>query len=1042
MRACLALYFSHSSRLFGASNSPFYSFKPSRFVQLLSADEGPNHSVYSLVDFLDHPQNGLGTLFAKNLPSARAHQRKRLMADLGEDTITREDVGRWNPLLRTDSIERATAYLSRLGYITKPTETTSPLLEYGLADNLSVTSPDRTPIPSWVLLYLVAHKVRIPPHAAGPMLDLVLSNLPHLERDLQPGLIILSTLNLAKFNAILPIHLLTAKFLQIDFGASNSGSRSAERHFNLLLQAIKRNPIRSTGTAGPLVTLLKSMYSRRVPLWEDNCDELLKDRFVVVELTKWLRERAVGEGLVPTREQLLEHARLFAGKRPAIEDEQRYIAVLKELDAEREASVSGEAAKESSFFSGSERLTKDRFSAIWFLRSLTWKITPRYTEKAALPWDRVRWRKRGIQSQQRARIQRSRLIGRRRVRKSLRAPYVTRRPTSRPSDVVRPSLKPLARSSTPSSSSVTSVPSCAARHPFPSSRTSSTSQSPPSQYRSPAEVLQGHWLTAFRKATSAVDDVSAWSLVTLFEWAIPSTAQRRTSQVQVKPTRGLYTELVQALLIRGDRGRQTSSSHGLINGAYLLAEQYFARAKTMGYAFDVHLVNVGLQTLTKVGKVNKAFGLLNECCLMGIQSNLPRVPGFRSSLLNPTSITHPRSKRLTFPEPGTDPYRTTFYTLPHRCKPSHRLQKRLFPRINLNSITMNDFIISMIRMARHDGVWWIFRNSAALYNVQPDSMTIHLLMQAARKSWTMARRAPLFGGSRKESRWRFWSNRSTATDAEKSAKNAAMNWRDDALNEIVSLVGASSAPKPTPYNPVNPMPVLQVWKVFWDCVVSQEILHPGKEKTLLDVRAPANLYPRSDSEGLLDSFVIPLPIDPPRQQPLTLRRLLEQYDISPEELYIDGRPRYPQVLLQDGHFRDYILLLAVAQHGDNGVPLISQLPLVLAWQRHLNIRPSKDTLAAALVLFIEHGGSGLPLVEEIKKWTWGWNSKEGEGFARDWGGEDNEYVRFVRWIESWIDESVGEQVGEGASRRRLMPDTDQLSKWREIIMFIREEKRS
>ncbi|EEB89732.1 hypothetical protein MPER_12138 [Moniliophthora perniciosa FA553] len=119
-----------------------------------------------------------------------------------------------------NNIERTVFNLSRLGYLTAPTEPPSQLLN-GPYD--------------------------------GPR---------NGEQDLQLGLLILSVLNLAKFNAILPIHVLTSEFLQLDFGAGDKGVRTAGRHFNLLLQAIKRNPIRSVGAAGPLATLLKTMDSR------------------------------------------------------------------------------------------------------------------------------------------------------------------------------------------------------------------------------------------------------------------------------------------------------------------------------------------------------------------------------------------------------------------------------------------------------------------------------------------------------------------------------------------------------------------------------------------------------------------------------------------------------------------------------------------------------------------------------------------------------------------------------------------------------------
>ncbi|KAI3604215.1 hypothetical protein WG66_010182 [Moniliophthora roreri] len=1001
MRACFPLYLSYSSRLYSTSNSPFHSFKSSRFVQLLSSDEGPNHSVYSLIDYIDK-SNGLGPLLAKRLPSARAHiERERILEGLGQSNLTRDAVRYWQPLLRVDNIERAVLNFSRLGYLTEPTEPPSHLLEYGLPnvqDKLLITNSKRTPIPAWVLLYLVAYKVRIPPHAAGPMMDLVMANFSHVQKDLQPGLLILSVLNLAKFNAILPMHVLTSEFLQLDFGVGDKGFRTAGRHFNLLLQAMKRNPVRSVGSAGPLVTLLKAMSSRRISLWEESCDELIKDRFVIVELTKWLRERAVRQGFVPSREHLFEHAKLFAGQHPAVENEEQYLVTLKELETEGQvAAMEVGDAKEVGFFSGSENLDRERFSAIWFLRSLTRKVAP---IKAASQWDRIRWRKRGIRTQYKRCGHRSRFCRRRSYSRLF----------------------------------LGSIASKAYRR--------SSKRGSKRRYQSPIRGLQLHWLTAFREAAKAVDKVAAQSLVALFEWAIPSqtSRQRASSHFRVKPTLRLYTQLIRGLLVRGERNSQENGEINSINSPYLLAEQYFTRAKAMGYAFDVHFVAAGLETLTRVGKVNKAFGLLNECCLVvPLKPNPHRQMYPNGSSIHPTSITHPETTALTLPLSGTNPYGSTFYTIPHRSKPTQRLKQRLFPRIDLNPVAMNDFMVTMIRMGRNDGVWWLFKNSVALYGTQPDSMTIRLLIQAARKSWTNMRSAGLAGVARSGG-WRLWPIR------KEPVLKVEQNTKDGALLELEHLVGIPTARTPNPYNPANPIPARLVFQVFWDCVVSQEILHPGKEKTLVDIRAPANLRPpQFESEGFLDSVAVPLPTLPPHREPLTLRRLLKQHDMSPDQLYDNGRPRYPQVLLQDDHFRDYILFLAVVPREGSGDSPISQLPLVLAWQRHLNITPSRDTLAAALVLFIEYGGGGLPLVDEIKKFARGTKQEEETGLAQGWGGEKNDYVRFVRWMERWVDEITAtwdsqEAVQEGASQRGLMPDAALLTKWRGIITTIRGGK--
>ncbi|EIW56615.1 uncharacterized protein TRAVEDRAFT_128552 [Trametes versicolor FP-101664 SS1] len=89
----------------------------------------------------------------------------------------------------------------------------------------------------------------------------------------------------------------------------------------------------------------------------------------------------------------------------------------------------------------------------------------------------------------------------------------------------------------------------------------------------------------------------------------------------------------------------------------------------------------------------------------------------------------------------------------------------------------------------------------------------------------------------------------------------------------------------------------------------------------------------------------------------------------------DGRTYYG-IVPHDPAFRALLDLLAEEGRA-------RQVPLVLAWMRYLGVRPSKDTLAAALVYWGEVALEG-PLIE---RWR---------------GARGSEYGRLVAWVEEWV----------------------------------------
>ncbi|KAK7446993.1 hypothetical protein VKT23_014206 [Stygiomarasmius scandens] len=185
--------------------------------------------------------------------------------------------------------------------------------EGNIADALTKAQGD---IPPWLILYLIAYKVRAPPQAAHSMLDLAHTSLSSstFPDVFEPGLVILTMLSLSRFNLVPQMHPLISRFLALpelvpsypDPPAINPSFPAA--YFNILLLAMTSTPthLHSTDLANALLSLLKSMRARHVNLWPDTRTELLQDRYLLIQLTKYLRSQSQ-----PTKNQLERDLTLF-----------------------------------------------------------------------------------------------------------------------------------------------------------------------------------------------------------------------------------------------------------------------------------------------------------------------------------------------------------------------------------------------------------------------------------------------------------------------------------------------------------------------------------------------------------------------------------------------------------------------------------------------------------------------------------------------------------------------------------------------------------
>jgi hypothetical protein len=236
--------------------------------------------------------------------------RRRVTEVLQKANISIHEFGHWVPVISRNDIASAVSKLLEMG-------ASSSSLEKPSAPDISM--------PTWVVLYLVGFNVRTPAHAKGPLLDVVYSHLHKTPTSIQGPLLILTLSNLARFNLLIPIRRVVDTFL-------NTTLLDPDRQFNLFLQALSSIPYRSVDNANNVVTILKAMDARQLKLQSGTYESLLNDRFVTLQLTKFLQARMIQEGFVPSAAHLEAYLRVFA-KNGAIHDAQKYHEAIQSIPA-------------------------------------------------------------------------------------------------------------------------------------------------------------------------------------------------------------------------------------------------------------------------------------------------------------------------------------------------------------------------------------------------------------------------------------------------------------------------------------------------------------------------------------------------------------------------------------------------------------------------------------------------------------------------------------------------------------------------------------
>ena len=261
----------------------------------------------------------------------RPWEIKPLKEAILENGMSEDEFERWRGAVEAVDIDQALSKIEETRFlIAQPNLSESTDMQAIPHRNAVHSLLDKRRVPDWLVMYMVCHQVQTPSQANGTLLTLVFDQLPMMPSHLQPSLLVLTALSLAKYSLLLPIKRVQDVFLSIVVDQPTL-------HFNLFLQAITRLP-KSTEAANLAVRILEVMTTRGLHLNSRTYNTLLADRFVTLQLTKRLQTKMMHEGYRPTVSQLEAFVRVFA-KNGVIHDAKKYHDALRLHRLKRGSSV-------------------------------------------------------------------------------------------------------------------------------------------------------------------------------------------------------------------------------------------------------------------------------------------------------------------------------------------------------------------------------------------------------------------------------------------------------------------------------------------------------------------------------------------------------------------------------------------------------------------------------------------------------------------------------------------------------------------------------
>ncbi|PPQ65034.1 hypothetical protein CVT24_008183 [Panaeolus cyanescens] len=877
-------------------------------------------------------------------------------------------------------------------------------------------------IPDWVVLYLISFKVHTASQANGALLSLLDTHLKSVPDETHAPYLIIAAYQLSRFSLSVPLRTIMEKFLDTPIALAdpedipvkpeainpNPTPPPPATSYNLFLQALATNPVRSVESANNVVAILKSMDSRQLRLTSSTYLHLLGDRFVTLQLTKYLQERMVHERVVPTVEHLEAFLRIFS-REGVIHDAQKYLEIIHAVGSQSAGTSDDRRFAANTIFLSAQ---EDRASAFGFLKSLV--------EEAPLPLSPMKSPPNSI------------------------SPVQTGKDATPVSE-----LGDLGETTQQGEFSELDLPDFESEDPSATSGT--TTPSPHQQLRlsyNPNRHIYD--LTAALHVAAKDLSVPTRRLIKLFMEIRDRAPPPNTDPTQPPtfskdaPTFATYTVLIRGLLLR----RQFDK-----------AAQFWARYLKTGMKIDEQILAVGLVALTRSGKPEEAFMTLEKFCSPRKEAPPPYPSHTAKEEDDLQDTAEPDS--LLGPLHGAKQNKSN--TRPTPTRPQQHVQPSIY--------LINAFLVALVRIARPDVVFRLWTHMESLYGVLPNAQSLDILLQAARKAegldyhsaggtqegWKGIKET-LFGVQTPSSGllnpfgregWRWvggpyvlagqrWKRRTRQDVDEEAARH-----RQIAMNDILTVLGHPSRGSlrrythslyyhqftlPSPWTArqdetkgrIRPPPLVTPL-AFARKVFHQVLFANDYAQILPSITSPASYLratydadgttagstsPTSSSSGMLSQALssllpIPTPTRPKRWDPeQTMTR-----DIWTEK----GEPWFPSLAINNTNFLNYIALIGICGNGDAGKPVTRQsketmgspetpnrlegdaerpdkkayvttyfperdvdwsiagpgeIPLVLARMKALGIQPSNSTLALSLVLWGEVC-VGAPLMERF-----------------------------------------------------------------------------
>ncbi|KAF8126398.1 hypothetical protein EV363DRAFT_1343571 [Boletus edulis] len=506
--------------------------------------------------------------------------------------------------------------------------------------------------------------------------------------------------------------------------------------------------------------------------------------------------------------------------------------------------------------------------------------------------------------------------------------------------------------------------------------------------------------------------LSASSLLDLFR----ATKQGTNAY---KPTRATYTVVIQGLLWRNaleDAQKLWDEFVGEVVSARAKGEENELR-------IDRKALCVGIDVLVQSGRTEEALCLLDEAVKRDIEEVAP-------SLSNsiPTSTT------------------------PNACSQSKPIRALTSPFLKVHPIHV--LFTALLRIRRPDAIFYIWTHLTSLYFVSPTNSMLRILLKAAIQaskmdgetlkgamSWYIADNR-LFrkqGGPIAPTMTPYKTTELSETRGCEPGKEAAPSDHDPHYAEQTSMdIAADSFPPSREtlaadlYSLLQstvPPSVVGIWANRRSTEVARSIFRgmifgnwPALRGAAGPFRGGVTSARAKGSDSVLQELARVFAGRPNRFLPAhpthlgTERPTMAQPDVRDERI----GPPLPTVMPSESTFATYISLLGLSSRAE-------EIPEVLVWMRALRVLPKRETLAVALVFWMEVGLRG-PVFED------GWmltteSARVGDGDAKTIEHADvsprTEYGALRAWVRAWVGEKKApteQDIYAGIKRVREMRD--------------------